>query len=218
YANFEFYRKGTVNILKGGSVNDSFYDLSRDIDRLNLAAYLCEVTCELTDEGEPAEAMLRLLLNSFYAIGHELYPQELIKGAFEMRAAAESGYEPDLACCSGCGLAEWEHGYLDVMNGALLCPACLQKRGREVKNTGVYDDLREAEVLCPVSAAVRAALDYCVHAPLGRLFSFELKDTEDLRTFAKTAQTYLLSHLGRGFDSLDFYNMMRDPKYSAKGT
>lgn len=217
YGNFEFYRRGDFNILKGGSVSRSFYRLSQDIDRLNLASYLCEVACELTDEGEPAEEMLRLLLNSFHCIENEVYPQELIKGAFEMRAATLSGYEPDLSCCTACACREAEHWYLDVMNGSLICPECLKKRGSAAKQVGVYDDLREAEVLCPISAAVRAALEYCVRGPLSRLFSFELRDEEDLRTFAKTAQTYLLSHLGRGFDSLDFYNTMRDPKASAKG-
>ena len=219
YGNFEYYRKGTFYILKGGSAIEPFYALSFDIDRINLAAYLCDVSYELTDEGEDATGMLRLLLNSLYAISKDLYVQELIKGAFEMRAAADAGYEPELETCASCGRASAEHWYLDVMNGALLCPDCLQKRGKQVKQVGTYDDVREAEVLCPLSPAVRDALRYCIHAPLARLFSFELKETDDLHAFSKAAQTYLLSHLGRGFDSLDFYHMMRkDLKASAKGT
>ena len=54
YGNFEYYRKGTTYILKGGSAIQPFYGLTGDIDRLNLAAYLCELTCEVTDEGEEA--------------------------------------------------------------------------------------------------------------------------------------------------------------------
>ena len=54
YGNFEFYRKGDFYILKGGSPIQPFYALSMDIDRLNLAAYLCDLTCELSDEGEEA--------------------------------------------------------------------------------------------------------------------------------------------------------------------
>ena len=79
YGNFEFYRKGSTYILKGGSVLDPFYSLSTDIDRLSLASYLCDMTYELTDEGEPAPEMLRLLLNSLYAINKNLYSQEQIK-------------------------------------------------------------------------------------------------------------------------------------------
>ena len=217
YGNFEYYRRGSMYILKGGSSIEAFYSLSFDMDRLNLAAYLCDVTCELTDEGEPAEDMLRLLLNSLYAISNELYPLDLIKGAFEIRAAVQSGYEPELFRCAVCQKEKEENWCLDVMNGAILCSDCLQKRNRGARPQSTdYDDIREADILCPISAAVRDALFYCSHAPLSRLFSFELKDADDLHAFAKTAQTYLLSHLGRGFDSLDFYNTMRNPQKESK--
>ena len=64
YANFEFYRRSGLRILKDGAEIQSFYGLSGDIDRLNLAAYMCDIACELTDEGEEASDMLRLSLNS----------------------------------------------------------------------------------------------------------------------------------------------------------
>jgi DNA repair protein RecO (recombination protein O) len=216
YANFEYYRKnGSIAILKGGTPIQPFYALSMDIDRLNLAAYLCDLTCELTDEGEEAGEMLRLLLNSLYAISRDLYPQELIKGAFELRAAVLSGYAPELDACARCGENKAEELYLDVMNGALLCAECLRTRGQIARPDSVYDDLREAEVLCPLSPAAHAALVYAATAPLSRLFSFELADAEDLRLFAAAAETYLLSHVGHGFDTLDFYRSLRMP---TKGT
>ena len=40
YGNFEYYSKGGIRILKGGTTLQNFYALSMDIDRLNLAAYL----------------------------------------------------------------------------------------------------------------------------------------------------------------------------------
>ena len=209
YANFEYYHRDSIRILKGGSAIQPFYALSADIDRLNLAAYFCDVAYELSDEGVPADELLRLLLNSLYAVGCDLRPQELLKGAFEMRAAALSGYLPDLMECAGCGDATGEELYLDVMNGALLCSECLRHRApRAVKPTD-YDDLPAAEVLCPVSQAVRSAFAYCLDAPLKRLFSFELPEASDRELFSRAAETYLLSHLGRGFDSLQFYHMMR---------
>ena len=216
YGNFEYYRKGSTYILKSGSAIQPFYTLSYDIDRINLAAYLCDVCYELTDEGEPAVGMLRLLLNSLYAISKDLYPQELIKGSFEMRAAALSGYEPNLHTCAACGKAVGDAWNVDVMNGALLCSDCLHKRSGATGYRGDYDDLREADILCPISSAVRDALRYVVCAPIERLFAFELKDEEDLRLFSKTAETYLLSHLGRGFDSLNFYHTMRQDSIPVK--
>ncbi len=212
YGNFEYYRRGDFKILKGGSPIESFYALSQDIDRLNLAAYLCDLTRELTDEGQEAGEMLRLLLNALHAISTGLCPQEQIKGAFELRAAAISGYEPDLSGCFKCGKTESEFFYLNVMDGALLCADCLSAGG-EQEPTGAYaDELREARVLCRMSAAVLAAFRYCLHAPLERLLSFALADPEDLDLFSKSAETYLLSHIGHGFESLRFYYSLREPQ------
>lgn len=215
YGNFEFYRRGSFYILKSGSPIHPFYALSMDIDRLNLAAYLCDVAYELTDEGEEAEEMLRLLLNALYAISTDRYPQPIIKAAFELRAAVISGYAPDLSACSFCGCRDSETLYLDVMNGALLCSECLQSRGKQAKHDSVYDDVREAEILSLLTPAACAALRYVAEAPIARIFSFELKDDEDCQLFSVCAQTYLLSHLGRGFDSLNFYHAMRQ---DTKGT
>ncbi len=209
YGNFEYYTKGTANILKGGSAIQPFYALSTDIDRLNLAAYLCDLTCELTDEGEPAGGMLRLLLNSLHAISMDLRPHEILKGAFELRAAAMSGYEPDFSGCANCGVKQADPFYFDVMNGAILCEKCRSEM-RETPNVGVYaDDLREARIIGILSPSVCEAFRYCLRAPIERLFSFDLKDAEDLKDFGKLAETYLLSHLGHGFDSLNFYHSMR---------
>lgn len=221
YGNFEYYRKGTTNILKGGTPIQPFYALSQDIDRLNLGAYLCDLTCELTDEGEEAGEMLRLLLNSLYATSLDLCPQEQIKGAFEVRAAAMSGYEPDLSGCCRCGKREGDVFYLDVMNGALLCPECLAKGGKTAigREATYAEELREAEILCMLPAPVLEAMRYCIHAPLSRLLSFGLREGDDLQLFAKRAETYLLSHLGHGFDSLNFYHTMREmPAPARKGT
>lgn len=211
YANFEYYHRGEFNILKGGSVYQPFYALSMDIDRLNLAAYLCDVACELTDEGEPAPEMLRLLLNSLYAVSKDLYPQEIVKGAFELRAMAMSGYAPDLHSCSVCGRKEDELFYLHIMNGALLCSECFSANGKEVKKftDTSYDDIRESETVMGGSPAVYAAMHYCLSAPLERLFAFGLEEQSDIEDFARIAQTYTLSHLERGFDSLNFYHTMR---------
>ncbi|MBQ9773227.1 MAG: DNA repair protein RecO [Clostridia bacterium] len=219
YANFEYYRRGDFNVLKGGSVIHPFYGLSLDIDRLDLAAYLCELTCEVSDEGEEASELLRLLLNSLFALSHDLYPQETVKGAFELRTAALAGYSPDLGACAHCGRERAEHFYLHVMNGALLCPECLKAFGNAQKriSPNAYDDVREAETLCMLPEAVLCAWRYCMSGPLERLFSFELKGEGDLALFSKSAETYLLSHLGRGFDSLQFYHTMREhPRDAAK--
>ena len=69
YGNYEIYSKGSMFWLRGGSIINPFYDLSTDISKMSLAAYLCDLANEMTDEddGENYE-ILRLLLNSLYLI------------------------------------------------------------------------------------------------------------------------------------------------------
>lgn len=216
YANLEYYRRGDFNILKGGSPIESFYRLSEDMDRINLAAYLCEVAAEFTDEGEEAGDVLRLTLNSLHALSRGLYPIEQIKGAFEWRIAAISGYEPDFSGCAVCHKPYADPFYLDVMNGAILCPECLSASGKTAKIGAYADEIREAEVRALLPTAVVAALRYCLKAPINRLFAFEFADRTDLAVFAKQTELYLLSHVGHGFESLRFYHEMREATSRAK--
>ena len=209
YGNYEFYRRGDFYVLKGGSVNHSFHSLSRDMDRLNLSAYFCDVGYELTDEGEPASEMLRLLLNALYAIDEGRYSSTLVKAVFELRAAFSAGYAPTLEMCAVCRCEGQKTEYLDVMNGALLCADCFRKLQEKPVAPTDYDDLREARIIVRITPAVHAALTYVSRAPLARLLAFELADGEDTRLFESLAETYLLSHLGHGFDTLDFYHTMR---------
>ena len=210
YGNFEIYEKNSMYWLKGGGVTNSFYSLSSDISRVSLATYLCELANELTDEDEECAELLRLLLNSLYLISKGEKAQEIIKSAFEMRVAAISGYLPELFGCAYCHCESADFLYLDVMGGKLVCTDCQAKRGQRVPRISKDFDLDpEVSVLCGMSPSALAALRYIVSAPEKKIFSFDLKDADDLRDLSRATEAYILNHLGRNFDSLDFYKMVK---------
>ena len=211
YGNFEIYEKNSVYWLRGGSVINPFYDLSIDISGLALATYLCDIANELTDEGEGEESceILRLLLNSLYLIGRRKKPNAHIKAVFELRAAAIAGYCPELAYCAYCKEQNPDLMYLDVMGGKLICTDCMSKRGKRADISKEFEDLPEASVICPVSSSVVAAMRYIVYSPQEKIFSFSLKDENEAYDLSRACETYILSHLGRSFDSLDFYNAVK---------
>lgn len=210
YGNFEIYEKNSMYWLRSGSIMTPFYELSSDIEKVALATYLCDLANELSDEDEECDELLRLLLNSLFLIGKGEKPSELIKSAFEMRAAAISGYLPELYGCAYCHSSVAELIYLDVMGGKLVCTECQAKRGKRVPRISKdFDDDPEASVLCGMSPSALAALRYIVSAPDKKLFSFELKDVNDLYDLARATETYILNHLGRSFDSLDFYKAIK---------
>lgn len=208
YGNFELNSKNQgIPWLKGGSIEHSFYDLREDIHKLFLATYVCDIANELSGEGVDCGEMLRLTLNTIFAIVSEKRPLSLIKAAYELRAAAISGYCPDLVHCEDCGIEKADDVYFDIMNGAIVCSDCLNQRGGIVKkNLAVlYDDIRERSVLIPLSPSSLAALRFALYSPLSKMLSFSLSSDEDMRGFGKACEEYLLNHLGHGFDSLDLY-------------
>ena len=208
YGNFEYYRKGaTLPILKGGSPIQPFYGLSTDLEKLHLAAYFCDLAYELSDEGEEAEELLRLLLNALYALSFDRYPADLVKAALEFRLSAISGYTPDVGACDLCHTADADYFYLDVMNGSLVCSSCLSKRNA---SKGSDEDPTTANIICPISCSALMALRYLLTAPAERLFAFSLEAGREREEFCRAAETYLLSHLERGFDSLKFYHSLQD--------
>ncbi len=210
YGNFEIYEKNSMYWLKGGGATNSFYGLSSDISRVSLATYLCELANELTDEDEECAELLRLLLNSLYLLSRGDKAQEIIKSAFEMRVAAISGYMPELFGCAYCHSDSAEFLYLDVMGGKLVCTDCQAKRGQRVPRISKdFDDVPETSVLCGMSPSTLAAIRYIVSAPEKKLFSFDLKDADDLHDLSRACEAYIVNHLGRSFDSLDFYKVVK---------
>ncbi len=204
YANFEYYEKGGGRWLAGGSINDNFFGISSDIETLALASYIADIASEVSGEGVGAQDILRATLNALYAIERHLRPLAIIKGAFELYAAFHSGFEPDLSSCE-CGRAGGGSFYLDVMNGAIVCSECMSARGAGHITPPEVDVYLARNIFLPISASVLAALRYVEGASPARLFSFELKDREDMLDFSRVGETYLQNHLERGFDTLNFY-------------
>ena len=210
YANFEIYKKNDAYWLKGGSIISSFYELTKDIRSLALGTYLCDLANEMTDENYEGNDILRMLLNSLHLICQGKKSHKLIKGVFEFRSMCMSGYMPEISACSYCDLFESELMYLDVAGGKLICPECLVKKNKRVpKISKEFEYSNYTSAMCPISGSVLAALRYVELSSFNKIFSFELTDEKELDSFSSTTETFLLEHLGRGFDSLDFYNSVK---------
>ena len=207
YANIEYYEKNGRRWLSGGSVNDSFYGLSHDLEGLALASYIVQVADEITGEGVEAENALRMTLNTLYAIENKLKPYEQIKAVYELMAVSVSGMYPDLSGCSACGCKDASLMWLDVMNGNVICEKCQDKRsgGGAVAEVDAYET---RNILMPIDASALAAMRYVLSAPIQRMFSFGLEG-ESLGLFSRACETYILNHLERDFDTLRFYHSIK---------
>ena len=211
YGNFEIYEKGDYKWLRNASVEESFFEMRNTIEGLSLAAYLADLACEFTGEGEDSSEILRLTLNAFYAIAKKIAPLEIIKGVYELRSASREGFQPDLSGCKHCRDGE-EQLYLDVMNGSVICSKCMQiKADKQISfmtRSAYAIENEEKSLLLPITRSVLAAMRYAIDAPLSRILSFKLDGKDEINMFSRVAEEYLLNHLERGFTSLEFYKSM----------
>ncbi|MBR6676619.1 MAG: DNA repair protein RecO [Clostridia bacterium] len=179
---------------------ECFFGIRTEMDRLALSAYVCDVLCDVTVENAPEPDLLRLTLNTLYAISYRKdIDLDMIKAAFEMRCACECGFCPELSGCDVCGCDVQGDVYLDVMNGRLLCPSC---KPRAEKEEALIEGT--ARLYYIISPCVLAAMRYVIACDLPKLLAFTI-EKDELYLFGKVAEGYLTNHLEHKFATLDFY-------------
>lgn len=203
YSSFVLYRSGDKYQVREAELIESFFDIRSSIEALALAGYVCEV---LDDVGvcESEIDLLRLALNSLYAVSRSLYPLPKIKATFEIRCAAILGFMPDCRLCSECGEKQGDF-YFDIMAGAVICRKC--KERIEARRETVSEP-HESHIICILTEGARDALVYSVFAPLERIFSYKVTD-EDMHLFSIAAEEYITNHLERSYKALKFYNEVK---------
>jgi DNA repair protein RecO (recombination protein O) len=203
YSSFVLYGHGDKYWVREAELIESFYDIRNTIEGLALANYIAEVLSDVT-VAEADRDLLRLSLNSLYAIGSGKYPIAQIKAAFEIRAASILGFMPDVLSCHICDGKRGDF-FFDIMGGTVECAEC---RARLSESGAEHPDPHESHILCILTEGAKAALGYCIYSPIERIFSFSISD-EDMRLFARATEEYLVNQLGHGFRTLAFYNEVK---------
>ena len=203
YSSFVLYKQGEYYQIKETSLIESFFGIRNTIDGLALASYIAEVLNEVAIS-EAERDLLRLALNSLYAISENKYSFDKIKAAFEIRVASIIGFMPDVLACSHCG-EKLGNFYFEIMAGKLKCYGCHEKVASmrlEPENP------HESQIVCIMTEGAKFALGYCIYSPLEKIFSFKISD-EDMSLFCCATEEYLINQLERSFKSLEFYKEVK---------
>lgn len=189
YSEFTVFENRGFHTIDEANAIQMFPELRTDIELLSLASYFAQVAEVLSQEDMPNPELLSLTLNAFYALCRRLCTPELVKAAFELRAACLGGYTPELSGCAVCGDPEPDR--FDVRGGILCCASCSAGEGLRL----------------PVSPGSLAAMRYLVSCDAKRLFAFRL-DGRAMKELCDLTETYLQTQLERGFYTLDFYKSL----------
>jgi DNA repair protein RecO (recombination protein O) len=199
YSRFFLYKRGEHYYIREAELIESFFDLRSSIEGLALAAYIADVLSDVTVASEEKD-LLRLSLNTLYAIANKKYPLKKIKAAFEIRAASILGFMPDVLSCSACG-EKGGNFYFDIMGGSIKCYSCCEKERQAHTEP---ESPHESHIVRIISESAKIALCYCIYAPIEKIFSFNVPD-EDMELFAGACEDYLINQLERSFKTLEFY-------------
>lgn len=194
YDRLQFFRYREHLSLDAAEVEESFFPLRQNLDKLALATYFAELFCELAPPEEEAKEYLRLLLNTLSFLVADRLPLLQLKAILELRLLTMAGFMPDLTSCSCCGEYFEEEMRFSVRQSAIYCRDCdlVEYSSRQLP-TGIL-----------------AAMRHIIYSPFARLFSFTLS-TEGIAGLSALSEEYLRTHLERSYRSLDFFHTIYSP-------
>ena len=178
------------------SVNSSipiklFFNLNKDIKKLALAEYFCELALILAPSETTSEDLLRLMLNAFHLLANTDKNIYIIKSVVELRALSISGYMPDLIGCKKCHKYESNITHFIPEEGVIYCDNCKSNK------LGIKLD-----------SSTLSAMRYIIYSEFNKIFSFKLPD-DKLKLLSKATQSYVISVTDKNFKSLDFFELIK---------
>ena len=190
WGEFTLYEYNGLWSVKETACERLFDGVRTDLEKLSLASFLAEVTEILAGEGQPDPGLLSVMLNCLHALDKLSVPLAQVKTAFEWRAMALAGYEPQLERCGVCFREQPNEPHFHLGAGTVHCASCR--------------DRLEEGVSMPLTVSALAALRHIVWGPRKRLLSFRL-DEDGMKRLSEASEAYLLTRLERGFRTLDYY-------------
>ena len=187
YSEFTLYRSKDAFVADNAKAIEIFFPLRQNIERLSLAQYFAQLALELAGEEQPADEMLRLILNAFHLLCAGEKSPKLIKAAFELRILCLGGYMPSLVACAQCSNYSAERMFFDFDSASIYCCSCAVPQGA-----------------IPVSSGVLSAMRFICFSDLKKIFSFSLSE-ENLKALGEITEKFLLFCCKCRFTTLEFY-------------
>lgn len=191
YGDFELYKGLGKDIMTVNNIDtiDGFYPIAEDIKKLSLCVYFADITYSILGTNNPDARLLRLLLNSIYALAYRDEKVDKVKTVYELKMMSMGGYLPQLNACVSCGNGDVYA--FDLLKGGSVCRECGGKHTIRL-DKNIY-----------------RALEYIICSDDKKMLAFNAAD-ELMKTVGKISEQYVELQLDQKFSSLDYYNLMAD--------
>ena len=175
YSEFVLYQNTGYFYLNSAAVINTFYNLRIDLDKLQTVFELTKLINSVTDENQDCERILKLFLNTIYALDKLDKDKKLIVNAFKIKLFTLLGFAPRQDKCANCSKSllesEDEFVYYNYVDNVFLCENC----------KGIGD----SRSVIRLTKATFNAIFFVIRSDLKKMFSFELKSYTDFELFGQ---------------------------------
>ena len=134
-------------VLQEASLEEPFFRIREDIVKTAYASYWSELIVLWMADGEPLEALYRLIAHVLTELNRGERPVEVLSILFQMRFLTLAGFRPNFDHCHACktDLDRIRQAAVvsDPSKGGIVCPTCLgPTNGRLTISKGTLKQLR----------------------------------------------------------------------------
>lgn len=195
FGTFTLYEGRNSYNLNQVSVTHHFVELAGMQPGIYYGYYFLELADYFGREGTDEKEMMNLLYVTVKALLNSRIDDRLVRCVFELRIMAEQGLMPQLFSCTSCDceIRETDPVYFSQQEHGVLCGTCAM---------GVRNAVR-------ISGTALYAMRFIVSAPMGKLYSFSLKE-EVLSELEYHIHRYTAANTDRRFKSLEILEIMQN--------
>ncbi len=178
FSDFILYEgNGDMYRLSSADVNEVFYNLRIDVEKLSTATTMAQIMNDVCPEGELCYKKLQLFLNSLYVLSETDKKLDFVFAVFQIRLLALLGFVPILGKCVSCGESanNIKEKFFSIKDNGLKCSTCAKLDKGALKNSEV----------------TYTSLLYILSSDAKKIFSFDIPSTslEELKLLAQIYTT-----------------------------
>lgn len=182
FGDYLIYQGASSYNINSCEVNEVFYNIRMDLNKLQYAAHITKIINDVTDENQNTYKILQLLLNTLYVISETDKNMDLTISIFKLKLMCLLGFTPIIDRCANCKKNDLHLNYFSFKDNGLKCEPCS----------------RQDKGAIEISEATFNAIKYIVLAPPKKLFSFNLSE-QGIKELEIIAKVYLNEKLDKEY-------------------
>ena len=160
FGDYLIYQGVSSYNINSCEVNEVFYNLRIDLDKLQYASHITKIVNDVTDENQNTYKILQLFLNTLYVLSETDKNMDLVISIFKLKLMCFLGFTPIIDKCVSCKESATFLNHFSLKDNGLKCENC----GRQDKGA------------IEISESTLQAIKYIILAPPKKLFSFNLSE------------------------------------------